>query len=80
MRGLTSSGVRSHHQNARSESNPGLVKLAYSISKSCPNAVMRRHCFWLASSDSNVFVVDICNLGRRGNISSYADDAFEYEP
>ena len=39
-------------------------------------AVMRLHCFWLASSATQIFMVDVCKLERRGNVNNYADDAF----
>jgi hypothetical protein len=60
---------------------PVWLRLAYSTLKSCPNADMDG----IASgsrkfSTQIMFMVDVCNLERRGHVSSYADDAFEYEP
>ena len=37
---------------------------------------MRLHRFWLASSATQIFMVDVCKLERRGNVNNYADDAF----
>jgi hypothetical protein len=52
------------------------LRLAYYARTSCPNAVVRRHCYWLASSATQCFMVDVCK--RRRTVSNY-DDAFSRE-
>jgi hypothetical protein len=59
---------------------PVWLRLAYSIEGLSKRGHARALLLARELCDSNDLMVDVCNLERRGNVSSYADNAFEFGP